>query len=222
MSLEFNWEPIGNYVNILSGFAFKSKDFIESGVPVIKIKNIVPPDVVLNDVQYVSDKFLTEKSNYVLNKGDILITLTGSNVNQMASAVGQVAKINFSKPSLLNQRVAKLIPKDKTKCNIDYFYYILSTEEMHYNLASRASGSANQANINPTIIKSMETLVPPVEIQNKIVKILKTIDEKININKEINKNLSLLLIKNSKFKSRIQNQSPLNFDEFYLQVHWIP
>ena len=189
MSLEFNWEPIGNYVNILSGFAFKSKDFIESGVPVIKIKNIVPPDVVLNDVQYVSDKFLTEKSNYVLNKGDILITLTGSNVNQMASAVGQVAKINFSKPSLLNQRVAKLIPKDKTKCNIDYFYYILSTEEMHYNLASRASGSANQANINPTIIKSMETLVPPVEIQNKIVKILKTIDEKININKEINKNL---------------------------------
>ena len=189
MSLEFKWEPIGNYVDTISGFAFKSKDFIEEGIPVIKIKNIVPPDVVLEDVQYVSDLFLIEKSNYVLSKGDILITLTGSNVNQMASAVGQVAKISFDKPCLLNQRVAKLIPKDTSKCNIDYFYYILSTEEMHYNLASRASGSANQANINPTIIKSMETLVPPLETQNKIVKILKTIDEKININKEINKNL---------------------------------
>ncbi len=81
-----------------------------------------------------------------------------------------------------------MIPKDKFKCNIDYFYYILSTEEMHYNLASRASGSANQTNIYPTIIKSMETLVPPFEIQNKIVKILKTIDDKINIDKEINNN----------------------------------
>ena len=189
MSLDFNWEPIGNYVDTISGFAFKSKDFIDDGVPVIKIKNIVPPDVVLEDTQYVSDTFLIEKSNYVLTKGDILITLTGSNVNQMASAVGQVAKISFDEPCLLNQRVAKLIPKDTSKCNIDYFYYILSTEEMHYNLASRASGSANQANINPTIIKSMEALVPPIEIQNKIVTILKTIDDKININKEINKNL---------------------------------
>ena len=212
MSLEFNWEPVGNYVNILSGFAFKSKDFINSGIPVVKIKNIVPPDVVLDDVQYVSEKFLTEKKNYVLSKGDILITLTGSSVNQMASAVGQVAKINFAEPCLLNQRVAKLIPKDESKCNIDYFYYILSTEEMHYNLASRASGSANQANINPTIIKSMETLVPPIEIQNKIVGVLKTIDEKINVNKEIN--INLFSIASSLQTEWIVNFTPFKSEQF--------
>ena len=189
MSLDFKLVKLGDYINITSGFAFKSKDFINEGIPIIKIKNIVPPYVLIDDAQYVSEKFLIEKKNYVLQKGDVLITLTGSNVNQMASAVGQVARIQFDEPSLLNQRVAKITVKDEKCCNINYIYYILSTEEMHYNLASRASGSANQANISPDIIREMDVILPPIETQNKIVDILNKIDEKIILNEKINNNL---------------------------------
>lgn len=49
--------------------------------------------------------------------------------------------------------------------------------------------------------KELSTLVKLVDFEN------------------LNSNLSLLLTKNSKFKSRIQNLSPLNFDGFLLQVH---
>ena len=31
-------DKLGNYIDILSGFAFKSKDFVKEGIPLIKIK----------------------------------------------------------------------------------------------------------------------------------------------------------------------------------------
>ena len=46
-------DKLGNYIQILSGFAFKSKDFSDSGIPVIKIKNVTPPSVSLIDLSYV-------------------------------------------------------------------------------------------------------------------------------------------------------------------------
>ena len=46
-------DKLGKYIDILSGFAFKSKDFLDKGIPVIKIKNINPPCVTLNDLTYV-------------------------------------------------------------------------------------------------------------------------------------------------------------------------
>ena len=44
---------LGEYIDILSGFAFKSKDFTDTGIPVIKIKNVQPPYVTLDDLSYV-------------------------------------------------------------------------------------------------------------------------------------------------------------------------
>ena len=46
-------DKLGNHIQILSGFAFKSKDFSDSGIPVIKIKNVTPPSVSLIDLSYV-------------------------------------------------------------------------------------------------------------------------------------------------------------------------
>ena len=79
---------LGDVADVLSGYAFKTKDFIEEGVPVVKIKNIIPPNIDINDTQYVSNEMYEEKIKYALNYNDILISMTGSNVNQIASAVG--------------------------------------------------------------------------------------------------------------------------------------
>ncbi|MEI3045252.1 MAG: hypothetical protein V8T82_05865 [Romboutsia timonensis] len=32
---------LGEVADILSGYAFKTKDFIDEGIPVVKIKNII-------------------------------------------------------------------------------------------------------------------------------------------------------------------------------------
>ena len=43
--MNYTKKQLGQYIDVLSGFAFKSKDFTNVGIPVIKIKNINPPYV---------------------------------------------------------------------------------------------------------------------------------------------------------------------------------
>lgn len=52
---------LGEVADILSGYAFKTKDFIDEGIPVVKIKNIIPPNIDINDTQYVSNELYNEK-----------------------------------------------------------------------------------------------------------------------------------------------------------------
>ncbi|HAT4211974.1 restriction endonuclease subunit S [Clostridium perfringens] len=181
---------IGDVADILNGYAFKAKDFQCKGVPIIKIKNIVPPNISIEDVQYVSRDLYNEKIKYALKYNDILISMTGSGINQISSAVGKIGRVRIKDESLLlNQRVGKLFVKDKNKCDEDYLYYYMTQNSIRYDLASSAGGSANQANISPAQIKSIKIILPPLEEQKAIAKILSDLDEKIEVNNKINKNL---------------------------------
>ena len=187
---EWKTVKLGDVADVLSGYAFKTKDFIEEGVPVVKIKNIIPPNIDINDTQYVSNEMYEEKIKYALNYNDILISMTGSNVNQIASAVGKIGRVKLKYTKLLlNQRVGKLFVKDNSKCNYDYLYYYLIQPEIRYNLAANAGGSANQANISPADIKNIDIKLPSLEEQEKIANILSCLDDKIELNNEMNKTL---------------------------------
>ncbi|MBB6625092.1 restriction endonuclease subunit S [Clostridium gasigenes] len=181
---------LDDFIDILSGYAFKSKEFIDTGVPVIKIKNIVPPNIDFLDVQYVTEDMYKGKIRYALEYNDILISLTGSNVNQINSAVGKIGRVRCADTKLLlNQRVGKVYVKDENKNSNDFLYYYLIQEHIRYDLASSAGGSANQANINPKNIKDLKIKLPPIEEQKDIAKILSDLDNKIEVNTKINKRL---------------------------------
>ena len=53
---------LGDLIELNNGFAFKSKDFIQSGIPVIKIKNVKPNRILLDDLSFVSDEIAQHKS----------------------------------------------------------------------------------------------------------------------------------------------------------------
>lgn len=167
---------LGDYIEVLSGFAFKSKDFSDSGVPVIKIKNISPPVVTLEDVSYVPESIAFQNARYILKKGDVLIALTGSHINQIASVVGRVGRVRYDETSVLNQRVGKIINKDDRVSNLDFIYYYLSQFDVKVELAQKAGGAANQANISPSDIKDLHFPCPPIDIQNKIAEVLSRYD----------------------------------------------
>ncbi|MBC5626628.1 restriction endonuclease subunit S [Clostridium sp. NSJ-49] len=187
---EWRYLKVGDVADVLNGYAFKSKDFIGEGIPVIKIKNIVPPSIDLSDAQYVSEELFNEKLRFALKYNDILISMTGSNINQISSAVGKIGRVRLKdKKLLLNQRVGKLYITDKNNCDEDFLYYYLIQDEVRYNLAASASGSANQANINPSQIKNITINLPPLEEQKAIAKVLSDLDKKIETNNKINKKL---------------------------------
>ncbi len=176
---EWKKVKLGDYIDVLSGFAFKSKDFCDSGVPVIKIKNISPPLVTLEEVSYVPYSIASQNPRYILSKGDVLIALTGSHINQIASVVGRVGRVRYNETSVLNQRVGKILNKNDEKSSLDYIYYYLSQFEVKVELAQKAGGAANQANISPSDIKNLLFPCPDLGIQRRIAEILSRYDSLI-------------------------------------------
>ncbi len=189
--MKSSWKSakLGEFIEILPGFAFKSKDFLLNGVPVVKISNVTPPCVSLEKATYVSEEIADQHSDYILRYGDVLIAMTGSHVEQWSSAVGRVARVRYNASSLLNQRVGKVVIRDTSKADLDFIYYFLIQDIVRKELATGATGSASQANISPDQIKNLE--IPRLELntQKQISSILSALDKKIAINKAINKNL---------------------------------
>ena len=177
-------EKLGNHIQVLSGFAFKSKDFSDTGIPVIKIKNITPPSVSLIDLSYVPEEIADQNRKFILSYDDVLIALTGSHINQMASVVGRVAKVKYSEKTVLNQRVGKITVNDSDDCDLDFVYYYLSQDKVKIELASKAGGAANQANISPTDIKNLMFPFPNIDVQRKIASVLRTYDDLIENNQK--------------------------------------
>ena len=182
--MRYRVQPLGQFIDIISGYAFKSKDFKSTGIPVIKIKNVTPPEVSLVDLSYIPIEIADSLPKFELSYGDVLIALTGSHINQMASVVGRVARVKYYIRSMLNQRVGKIVVKDKDVCDLEYVYYYLSQDQVKISLASKAGGAANQANISLTDVKELEIPLPPIEIQRRISDILSAYDDLIENNQK--------------------------------------
>lgn len=182
--MSYKLDILGKYIDVLSGFAFKTKDFTEVGIPIIKIKNVNPPIVTLEDLSYVSMEVAEKNRKFILEYDDVLIALTGSHINQINSVVGRVARVKYHEKTLLNQRVGKIIVRNNVDCDLDYVYYFLSQLDVKVKLASKAGGAANQANISPSDVKNLLFPCPELRIQKKIAKVLRAYDDLIENNQK--------------------------------------
>lgn len=178
-------EKIGLHCDVISGYAFKTSDWKTEGVPVIKIGNISNgSDVIIDEAtQYVDEEFLLSlNERFVVSRGDILISLTGSHINQPTSMVGRTCRNLSNNTYLLNQRAGKVMPFANTEKQ--YLYYLLSTKAIKYDIANRAYGGANQVNVSPTDIKNIKWDFPSKVIQSTIANILLKYDELIEVNNQ--------------------------------------
>ncbi len=176
-------EPMGTVAKVISGYAFKSAEFCESGIPVIKIKNIQLGEVDCTEMQYVPEKYLSIDPKYHVHNGDILISLTGSHINQPNSVVGRVARYKKGAPkALLNQRAGKVIIRRPEACDTGFLFYQLFDENVRRDIAAFAHGAANQANVSPSQIESLNIQLPPLLVQRKIAAILSAYDGLIENN----------------------------------------
>lgn len=177
-------------INVLNGYAFKSSEFVLSGVPVIKIKNIVSNNVVLQkDTKFVSELYLKKLPKYILKKQDIIISMTGSHLGQNGSLVGKVGRVKLDKKCLMNQRVGKIEILNENILDKDYLFYWISRKKIQKQLASCAGGSANQANISINDIYNLKIDLPSIESQRIISQEINLLEEKKRLNVCINDNL---------------------------------
>lgn len=172
---------IEDYIDLISGYAFKSSNFLENqdstSLPVIKIKNVANGDVNLDSVVY--HKYDDSLSKYVLSDGDVLIAMTGNHPDALTQVVGGVSRYKLNSKSLLNQRVGKIVAKENA--DIDFIYYLFKDKDIQNYLANQSSGSANQANISKTDILSLNIDIPKLMEQRAIASVLSSLDDKIDL-----------------------------------------
>ena len=161
------WEvgSVGDYMRVKSGFAFKSKWWKESGVPVIKIKNLSNGIVDYSDVGYVEVDKIEAAKDFIVKSGDILIAMTGATIGK----IGLVYE--FNNTILVNQRVGKFFIGENPFEKLPFAFTILTNSRINDEIISLGGGSA-QPNISPSQIESIKIAMPisnQVEIFNSLL-----------------------------------------------------
>jgi type I restriction enzyme S subunit len=155
---------LGSILKFMSGFAFKSSAWQESGVPVVKIMNVKHREVNLESCSYISSILAEESKNYTVKKGDLLFNMTGA-------TLGAFGFYNLEQEARMNQRVGKFISLNPKTIDLNYLAYFLEAASTQRTIQQLAKGAA-QPNISPTDILSIEINLPNYMEQNLIVEAL--------------------------------------------------
>ena len=186
----FQKVKIGSICTLVNGIAFKSGDFQEEGIPVLKIANVKANNILLDNLQCVSEEIAEKKKKGRVYKGDILLTMTGNRKEGGPDSwVGKAALFRENGHYMLNQRLCIVRP-DTSKVNTEYLAYYLSSWDAQLYFINHSTSSGGQANISPAIINDYEVALPSLEIQRKIAHVLTMMDLKIRANAAINRNLA--------------------------------
>ena len=139
-------DTIDTKVNLLNGFAFKSKDLEETGLfKLVTIKNVQDGYFESKNVKYISKIPDKMPKHCYLDEGDLLLSLTGN--------VGRVCIVEGN-DFLLNQRVAKISSETPA-----YTYCLFRSNELFIKINNIANGAAQQ-NVSPIRIGQIKHLFP--------------------------------------------------------------
>jgi type I restriction enzyme S subunit len=125
--------------------------------------------ITLDDVRYVDRKFHESLKKSTLQEGDVLVSRVGYTGN--AALVPE----NFPEANCANI----IIIRPKSFVNPEYLHIFINSSVGTQQNASLTAGSA-QAVLNTGAIKNLVAIIPTLEEQQKIAKILRTVDNLID------------------------------------------
>ena len=178
---------IGEYATVKSGYAFPSLWWQKEGVHVIKIGSISNNTIKDEDCDCIANDNFDVAKNYVANKGDIVIAMTGATLGKIAL----IPRNGF----FINQRVGLFDLGSIPLCKAPYLYCTLQQDDI-INEIITVGGDSAQANISNLDIEKIEIAFAPI---NEIEK-FNTVGEKV---------LNTIILKHNEINKLIELQSLL-------------
>jgi len=167
------------FISTTKGFAFKSNDFIEEGVPVVKMSEIKNGTINESSV-FLPERFKQSHKKVMLTYQDIVVSTVGSSAEVKNSAVGQIGIVpEIHNESLLNQNTVVFSPNRKVLSN-SYLPYVLKSQAYREHLDLHAHGTANQASLNLEDMLKFVFSFPPLQEQKTIATYLDIATAKID------------------------------------------
>ena len=182
------WEQrkLEDVARILGGNAWKASDYSDDGEYLVVTIANVSGEVIINDS--VGNRISCDNPDvYLLNKGDILVSLTGN--------VGRVSKMSNIK-GLLNQRVGKILPNN-SDINADFLFHVLRNPHFERAMIDAGQGAAQKNIRNDDVLNYGFFLPVEKDEQNIIAHYFNRLDNLITLHQrkcEVLKNLKSALL----------------------------
>lgn len=160
-----NWptKKLGEVAQYINGRAFKPSEWVDSGLPIIRIQNLTGTQEKFN---YFNGKL---EERYIVEKGDILLSWSAS--------LG--VYVWDKERAALNQHIFKVLPRNII--NKGYLLYVLLA--VIERLKKQVHGSTMTHITKPTFERNKIPL-PPLNIQNQIVEQLDAIKKAQELNEK--------------------------------------
>lgn len=209
MSSEWDKTLLGELIKHKKGYAFKSKDYIDAGTPVIRVSNFTDDSISPSDLRFVDQSVAALNKDVELNEYDIVIATVGSWPNNPASVVGRSISVpSWASGALMNQNAVILRAKTNNPVDQRFLYFQTKSDEFSRHVVSKAQGSANQASITLDAIFSFPIFWPEYFARKEISNFLSAIDDRINLLRETNTTLEA--IAQALFKSWFVDFDPVH------------
>lgn len=160
-----------------------SKDYVEFGIPVIRGQNM-GGKIVGGAFVFVTQEKANSLSQNKARPGDIVFTQRGT--------LGQVSIVPAKPYSeyIVSQSQMK-ITLDPEKADVNFIYYLFKTEiQLQYILNAAIQTGVPHTNLG--ILRKTPVVVPPLEIQMSIARILSSLDDRIALLRETNATLEAM------------------------------
>ena len=177
---------LGDIVKHNKGYAFKSSEYTDEGVMVVRVTDFTLDSISDADAVYLAPDDRYDK--FVLKTNDILIQTVGSWANNPNSIVGKVVRVpKQCDNAYLNQNIVRIIPNNDL--DNTYLFYALKANHFSTYCVLRGQGAANQASITLDTIFRFKFKAHNFTAQKRIADILSAYDNLIENN---NKRIHLL------------------------------
>ena len=168
------WVPrtVDDVASILMGNAFKSSDFSEKGIQLVRMGNLYQGSLDLDrSPVFLPSHFEQSSSSFLLKPSDLLMSMTGTVGKTDYGFVVQVSET--SGQLLINQRVIKITPK--RGFIKEFLLHLFQSAPFLNNLYASAAGT-KQANLSTVKLKRLGVPCPMPAEQQKIAHCLSDLD----------------------------------------------
>lgn len=169
---------LGDVCNFID-YRGKTPPKATSGIPLITAK-IIKSGKIQKPQEFIAESYYDEwMRRGIPKKGSVIFTTE--------APLGEVARIHTNDKLAFAQRIIILEPKVK-QLRSDYLFYALQDRILKNKIEARATGTT-VTGIKAAELKKVEIDLPPLEIQERISSLLCSLDDKIELNNNINENL---------------------------------
>jgi type I restriction enzyme, S subunit len=163
------------------GSSIASRFFTDTGVPVIRGSNLSENvGIRLNEegLVFLSVEKAQEFNRSIVREGDLVFTCWGT-INQ----VGLIDRRATYREYVISNKQMKLTP-EPLKADSLFLYYLFSSPELQNRIRTQSIGSSVPG-FNLGQLRTMRISLPEVEEQRAISHLLGTLDDKIELNRQV-------------------------------------